>query len=148
MVTDALGCCQPSQIPPPAKKFSCAKKFWRNSLGLLCLQNETAPEKLLNRCEKRFRKTGPKSSDPKSDPNDAFEKDLAPLRPLKNISPALFKANFKSFSHPKISHKKKFGLFTARLCRDVATPRIIWSGPLRQFGCNQLRKISSPRNIF
>ena len=28
--------------------------------------------------------------DPKNDPEHAFENFLAPLRPLKNISPALF----------------------------------------------------------
>ena len=51
-----------------------------------CLQNETAPEKLLNRYEKRFEKRE-KRSEKRS---ETCLKKLAPFRPLKNISPALF----------------------------------------------------------
>ena len=52
-----------------------------------CLQNETAPEKLLNRYEKRFEKRE-KRSEKRSE--TCLKKLLAPLRPLKNISLALF----------------------------------------------------------
>ena len=52
-----------------------------------CLQNETALEKLLNRYEKRFEKREEKI---RKTIRNATEKLLAPLRPLKNISPALF----------------------------------------------------------
>ena len=54
-------------------------------LRAACLQNETVPEKVLNRYEKRFEKR-----EKGSEKRCAFEKCLAPLRPLKNISPALF----------------------------------------------------------
>ena len=47
---------------------------------------------------------------------NAFEKCLAPLRPPKHFSPALFNKFSKSFSPPKICTKKSF-FFTARLCR-------------------------------
>ena len=50
------------------------------------VQNEIAPEKLLNRYEKRFEKRE-KGSEKRS---ETRLKNLAPLRPLKNISPALF----------------------------------------------------------
>ena len=49
---------------------------------------------------------------------NAFETFLAPLRPLKNISPALFN-KFKSFSPPKICTKKVF--FLPRGSAGVAT---------------------------
>ena len=52
-----------------------------------CLQNETAAEKLLNRYEKRFEKRE-KGSDKTI--RNASEKNLAPLRPLKNILPEFF----------------------------------------------------------
>ena len=51
-----------------------------------CLQNETAPEKLLNRYEKGFEKREKRSE---KTIRNVLEKCLAPLRPLKNISPAL-----------------------------------------------------------
>ena len=53
-----------------------------------CLQNETAPEKCLDQYEKGFEKREKRSE--KKTIRNAFEKLLAPLRPLKNISPALF----------------------------------------------------------
>ena len=53
--------------------------------------------KMVWKTRKRIRKTI----------RNAFEKCLAPLRPLKNISPAL-STNFKSFSPPKICTKKSF----------------------------------------
>ena len=56
-------------------------------LRAACLQNETAPEKLLNRYEKRFEKRKKKI---RKTIRNATENCLAPLRPLKNISPALF----------------------------------------------------------
>ena len=52
-----------------------------------CLQNETDPEKCLNRYEERFEKREKRI---RKTIRNAFEKFLAPLRPLKNISPALF----------------------------------------------------------
>ena len=52
-----------------------------------CLQNETAPEKLLDRYEKRFEKREKKI---RKTIRNVFEKMLAPLRPLKSFSPALF----------------------------------------------------------
>ena len=39
---------------------------------------------------------------------NAFEKCLAPLRPLKNISPALFNQILKVFHRPKFAQKKVF----------------------------------------
>ena len=57
------------------------------SLKAACLQNETGPEKLLNRYEKRFEKREKKI---RKTIRNVFEKVLAPLRPLKNISPARF----------------------------------------------------------
>ena len=53
-----------------------------------CLQNETAPEKLLNRYEKRFEKREQGSE--KQSETRLRNMFLAPLRPLENISPALF----------------------------------------------------------
>ena len=65
-----------------------------------------------------------------------FEKCLAPLRPLKNISLALFK-KIKSFSPPEICTKKKefFFLFTARLCRGSHTKKLTWSEHLHIGTC-------------
>ena len=51
------------------------------------VQNEIAPEKLLNRYEKRFEKC---EKGTEKTIRNAFEKFLAPLRPLKNISPPFF----------------------------------------------------------
>ena len=51
---------------------------------------------------------------------NATEEVLAPLRPLKNISPALFSTNFKSFSPPKICTKRKV-FFSPRGSAGVAT---------------------------
>ena len=66
-----------SQIPPfESEKVRAAR-----------VQNEIAPEKLLNRYEKRFEK---REKRPPKKIRNAFEKCLAPLRPPKNISPALF----------------------------------------------------------
>ena len=70
-----------------------------------CLQNETAPEKLLNRYEKRFEKTRKRI---RKTIRNAFEKLLAPLRPLKNISPALFNQILRVFHRPKFVQKKVF----------------------------------------
>ena len=72
-----------------------------------CLQNETAPEKLLNRHEERFEK---REKGSEKTIRNAFEKCLAPLKPLKNISPAL-STNFKSCSPPKICTTKKVSFF-------------------------------------
>ena len=58
-----------------------------NFLRAACLQNETAPDKFLDRYEKRFEKT---RKGIRKTIRNAFEKFLAPLRPLNNISPALF----------------------------------------------------------
>ena len=62
---------------------------------------------------------------------NAFEKNVAPLRLLKNISPALFN-NFYKFFTAQHLHKKSF-LFTARLCRgghankvELSVQRDIW----------------------
>ena len=54
---------------------------------------------------------------------NVFEKCLAPLRPLKIISPALF-TKFKSFSPPKICTNKKSFVFTARPCRGSHANRL------------------------
>ena len=51
------------------------------------VQNEIAPEKLLNRYEKPFEKRE-KGSEKRSETH--LKKYLALLRPFKNISPALF----------------------------------------------------------
>ena len=51
------------------------------TLRAACLQNETAPEKCLNRYEKRFEK---REKGSEKTIRNAFEKCLAPLRPLKN----------------------------------------------------------------
>ena len=51
-----------------------------------CLQNETAPEKLLNRYEKRFEKRE-KGSEKRS---ETRPKNVSPSQAAKNISPALF----------------------------------------------------------
>ena len=60
-------------------------------------------KKLLNRYVKRFEK---RKKDPKNDPKrDRIV--LAPLRPLKNISPALSMNFNKSFSPPKFAQIKK-----------------------------------------
>ena len=55
---------------------------------------------------------------------NAFEKVLAPLRPLKNISPALFNKFWKFFTAQNL-HKKKF-FFTARPRRGSHAK--IWGG--------------------
>ena len=52
---------------------------------------------------------------------NAFEKFLAPLRPLKNISPALFNKILKGFHRPKFAQKKSF--FSPRGSAGVATLR-------------------------
>ena len=77
-----------------------------------CLQNETDPEKLLNRYEKpawttrkRIRKAI----------RNATEKFLAPLRPLKYF-PGTFQWILKVFHRPKSATTKRL-LLTARLCR-------------------------------
>ena len=61
--------------------------FFSELIRVACLQNETAAEKLLNRYEKRFEKSEKKTW---KTIRNATEKVLAPLRPLENISPALF----------------------------------------------------------
>ena len=81
-----------------------------------CLQNETAPEKLLNQYEKRFEKREKKI---RKTIRNAFETFLAPLRPLKNISPALFTEILKSFHRPKFAQKKS--VFSPRGSAGVAT---------------------------
>ena len=78
-----------------------------------CLQNETAPEKLLNRCEKRLEKRE-KRSEKRSEtrPKKTFSPSQASP---KNFSPALCN-EFKKFSTAQNLYPKKF-FFTARLCR-------------------------------
>ena len=100
----------------------CALKSGSRKRGVgfraACLQNETALEKLLNRDEKRFEKREKKI---RKAIRNVFEKCLAPLRPLKNISPALFNRNFKSFSPPKICAQKIVFFFSPRGSAGVAT---------------------------
>ena len=62
------------------------KKQTLQKLRAACLQNETAPEKILNRYEKRFEKREERSEKR----SETCLNKLAPLRPLENISPALF----------------------------------------------------------
>ena len=52
----------------------------------------------------------------KNDPKRVWKKNWAPLRPLKNISPALFNKFQKFFTAQNLPQKKSF-FFTARLCR-------------------------------
>ena len=66
-----------------ASRCGISGDSWPAILRAARVQNETAPEKLLNRYEKRFEKRE-KGSEKRS------EKCLASVRPLKNISPALF----------------------------------------------------------
>ena len=67
------------------------------------VQNETAPEKLLNRYEKRFEK---REKGSEKTMRKAFEKVLALSGRLK-IFHRHFSTNFKSFSPPKVCTKKK-----------------------------------------
>ena len=60
--------------------------------------------------------------DPKNDPKrDRKMLTLAPLRPLKIISPALFNKILKVFHRPKFAQIKVF--FSPRGSAGVATPR-------------------------
>ena len=84
---------------------NCTESFLGNEfLRAACLQNETAPEKLLNRYEHRSEKREKKI---RKTIRNATEKCLAPLRPLKNTSPALFNKFSKFFTAQNL-HKKKF----------------------------------------
>ena len=74
-------------------------------LRAACLQNEIVPEKLLNQYEKRFEKRD-KGSEKRSETR--LKKCLAPLRPLKNISPALFNKSYKFFTAQNLYKKKVF----------------------------------------
>ena len=69
--------------------FSLRKFVANGCFRAACPQNEIGPEKLLNRYEKQFEKREKGKRIRKTIRNDT-EKLLAPLRPLKNISPALF----------------------------------------------------------
>ena len=75
------------------------------SVKAACLQNETASEKILNRYEKRFEKRE-KGSEKRSETR--LKIFLAPLRPTKNFSPALFHQILKAFHRPKFAQKKVF----------------------------------------
>ena len=94
---------------------------WPNDLGRHVCRTKLPP--------KHFQidtKNGSKNAkrDPQKTIRNAFEKLLAPLRPLKNISPALFNKFFKSFSPPKICTEKK-SFFSPRGSAGVATPKMI-----------------------
>ena len=85
-----------------------------------CLQNETAPEKLLNGCEKGLKNA---KKDPKSDPK-CDRKILLPLSGRLKIFHRHVSTNFKSFSPPKISTKESFFFFfSLRGSAGVATLR-------------------------
>ena len=73
--------------------------------------------KNLHRYEKRFEKGEKKI---RKTIQNVFENFLAPLRPLKNISPALFN-KFQKFFTSQNLHKRKSFFFTARLCRGSHT---------------------------
>ena len=66
-------------------------QYWCIDFGLVLLRRHVCrtklPRKTLNRYEKRFEKREERSE---KTIRNVFEKILAPLRPLKNISPALF----------------------------------------------------------
>ena len=68
------------------------------------VQNETAPEKFLNRYEKRFEKRE-KGSEKRS---ETRLKNFSPLRPTKNFSPPIFHQILKVFHRPKFAQKKVF----------------------------------------
>ena len=70
-----------------------------------CLQNETAPEKLLNRYEKWFEKRE-KGSEKRSETRPK-QKNNEPLSGHLKIFHRHSSTNFKSFSPPKICTKKK-----------------------------------------
>ena len=80
------------------------------------LQNETAPEKLLNRYEKRFEKREKKI---RKTIRNAFEIFLAPLRRLKKYFTGTFQQILKVFHRPKFAPKKVF--FSPRGSAGVAT---------------------------
>ena len=88
----ALWAATPQPKPKSKDTIEKRKKYKKTTKTVLFikaarLQNEIAPEKLLNRYAKRFEKREKKI---RKTIRNAFEKCLAPLRPLKNISPALF----------------------------------------------------------
>ena len=68
-----------------------------------CLQNETTPEKLLNRYEKRFEKHE-KGSEKRSETRPII---LKPLSGRLKILHRHFSTNVKSFSPPQICTRKK-----------------------------------------
>ena len=90
-----------------------------------CLQNETAPEKLLNRSEKQFEKREKKI---RKTIRNAFESILAPLGPFKNILPALQQI-LKVFHRPKFAQQKK-------------------NSPRGSAGVATLRKKKKKKNLF
>ena len=94
-----------------------------------CLQNEIAPEKLLNRYEKWFEKRE-KRSEKRS---ETRPKNVYPLSGRLKIFHWHFSTHFKSFSPPEICTKTK--KFTARLS-EVATLRktqlASFGGPLNR----------------
>ena len=109
----------PQNTPPPPKTrnfmgmavfLQKERNFSRRpqSFRAACLQNKTAPEKILNRYEKRFEKCEKKIQ---KTIRNVFEIFLAPLRPLKNISPALFQHVLKVFHRPKFAQKKSLFFF-------------------------------------
>ena len=100
-------------------EHTCAKQFLADKFQLVraaCLQNEIAPEKLLNRYEKRFEKReicGEKGSEKLSETH--LKKKIRPSQAAYKYFTGTFQLILKSFSPPKICTKKSF--FSARLCR-------------------------------
>ena len=99
------------------KRFAIWEHFSNNFLGAACLQNETAPEKLLNRYEKRFEKRE-KRSEKRS---ETCLKIVLPLSGRLKIFHQHFSTNLKSFSPPKICTKKRSFFFSQRGSAGVAT---------------------------
>ena len=85
--------------------FGFGRGFGVYFVRAACLQNETAPEKLLNRHEKRFEKR--EKNDPKNDPKRVW-KMFSPSRTAWKYFTGTFQQNFKGFSPPKICTKKVF----------------------------------------
>ena len=96
-------------VPWKNQRKICHKKSHhifrkREFLGRHACRTKLPPEKLFNRYDKRFEKREKRSE---KTIRNATEKLLAPLRLLKNISPALLN-NLKFFTAQNLHQKKSF----------------------------------------
>ena len=102
-------------MPEGVKRFSTTFRTIHLNLGGMSAERN-CPRKTFESIRKRFEKRGKKV---RKTIRNATENCLAPLRPLKNTSPALLKKIKKVLHRPKFAQKKVF--FSPRGSAGVAT---------------------------